>query len=71
MYFVAIRDDLRSLEDPIIDVSAELVLAKLCISGMVPVYVCAFYRPPSSDMEPITQLTNFLTLFNGNLVSLM
>ena len=61
--FVAIRDDLKSFEDPIIDVSAELVWAKLCISGMVPVYVCAFYRPPNSDMEPITQLKNFLTLY--------
>jgi len=53
--FVAISDDLRSLEDPIIDASAELVWAKLCIASadwyglncvlvvlMVPVYVCAF-----------------------------
>jgi len=64
--FVAISDDLRSLEDPVIDVSAELVWAKLCISGMVPMYICAFYRPPNSDVEPIVQLRKFLnSLFNG------
>jgi len=39
--FVAISDNLTSLEDPIIDVSAELVWAKLSIHGMAPVYICA------------------------------
>ena len=53
--FVAINDNLTSLEDPIIDVSAELVWAKLCVSGMVPVYICDFYRPPNSNVEPIIQ----------------
>jgi len=51
--FVAVSNDLTSLEDPIINVSAELVWAKLCIKSMVPVYICAFYRPSNSDVEPI------------------
>jgi len=58
---VAVSDNLTSLEDPIIDVSAELVWAKLCIHGMTPVYICAFYRPPNCDVEPIMQLRKFLS----------
>ena len=58
---MAVSDNLTSLEDPIIDVSAELVWAKLCIHGMTPVYICAFYRPPNCDVEPIMQLRKFLS----------
>jgi len=58
--FVAIKNDLKSLQDPDINVSVELIWAKLSLKGIAPVYICSFYRPPNSDSEPILQLGKFL-----------
>jgi len=53
--FVVASDNLTSLDDPIIDVSA------VYIHGMAPMYICAFYRLPNCDVEPIIQLRKFLS----------
>ena len=67
--FVAIKDDLTSSHKPILSASAELVWAKLFIVGMKPLYICSYYRPPNSDLEPLVELKNSLSsLFNGKSV---
>ena len=64
-----IKDDLTSSYEPILSVSAELIWAKLFIVGMKPLYICSYYRPPNSDLEPLLELKNFLcSLFNGKSV---
>ena len=67
--FVAIKDDLTSSHKPVLRASAELVWAKLFIVGMKPLYICSYYRPPNSDLEPLVELKNSLSsLLNGKSV---
>ena len=67
--FVTIKDDLTSLYEPILSISAELIWARLFIVGMKLLYICSFYRPPNSNLEPFLELKNFLSsLLNGKSV---
>ena len=67
--FVAIKDDLTSSHELILSASAELVWTKLFIVGMKPLYICSYYRPPYSDLEPLVELKNSLSsLLNGKSV---
>ena len=67
--FVAIKDDRTSSHEPILSASAELVWTKLSIVGIKPLYICSYYRPPNSDLEPFVELKNSLSpLLNGKSV---
>ena len=45
--FVAIKDDLTSQHEPILNISAELVCAKVSLVGTRPLYICSYYRQPN------------------------
>ena len=67
--FVIIKDDLTSSYKPILSIFAELIWAKLFLVGMKLLYICSFYRPTNSDLEPHVKFKNFLSfLLNGKSV---
>ena len=54
--FLCIKKNLQCLEKSTLDVEAELIWVKLTPLNQCPIFVCAFYRPPSTDLHPIEQL---------------
>jgi len=54
--FLCIKKHLQCLEESSLDAEAELIWVKLIPSNQRPIFVCAFYRPPSTDLQPIEQL---------------
>ena len=66
--FLCIKKQLQVLEEPQLDVEAELILIKLTPLNQSPICICIFYRPPNSDSHPIEQLrlsiTNLLNQYN-------
>ena len=61
--FVAIKGDLTSLHEPILNISAELVCAKVSLVGTRPLYICSYYRQPNSELESLFELKKFLYSF--------
>ena len=54
--FLCIKKQLQVLEEPPLDTEAKLIWIKLTPPNQSPIYICAFYRPPTSDLYPIEQL---------------
>ncbi|XP_065892800.1 uncharacterized protein [Dysidea avara] len=54
--FLCIKKQLQVLEEPSLDTEAELIWIKLTPPNQSPIHICAFYRPPTSDLYPIEQL---------------
>ena len=54
--FLCIKKQLQVLEEPSLDTEAELIWIKLTPPNQRPIHICAFYRPPTSDLYPIEQL---------------
>ena len=59
--FLCIKKYLQVLEEPQLDVEAELIWAKLTPLNQSPIHICAFYRPPNADSHPIEQLRLSIT----------
>ena len=53
---MCIKKQLQVLEEPSLDTEAELIWIKLTPPNQRPIHICAFYRPPTSDLYPIEQL---------------
>ena len=51
-----LKKQLQVLEEPSLDTEAELIWIKLTPPNQRPIHICAFYRPPTSDLYPIEQL---------------
>ena len=51
--FLAINDTLATMEEPALDANAELIWAKINLHNSPPIYICSYYRPPHSDLQPI------------------
>ena len=43
-------------EERELDADAELIWAKIMLPNIRPIYLCSFYRPPDSNLNPILQL---------------
>ena len=54
--FLAINDTLATMEEPALDANAELIWAKVNLHNSPPIYICSYYRPPHSDLQPILEL---------------
>ena len=65
---MCIKKQLKVLEEPQLDVEAELIWIKLTPLNQSPICICTFYHPPNSDSHPIEQLclsiTNLLNQSN-------
>ena len=58
--FIGYKDHLNVCEESSLILDAEMVWVKLYNSNKKPMYLCSFYRPPDSNMHPITQLSESL-----------
>ena len=45
-----------SVEEPTLDTNAELVWANINLLNSAPLYICSYYRPPHSDLQPILEV---------------
>ena len=54
--FVCIKKQLQGLEEPSLNVQAELIWVKITPLNQSPIHICTFYHPPISDSPPIEQL---------------
>jgi len=54
--FLGIKNTLVSVEEPTLDTDAELKWAKINLLNSAPLYICSYYRPPYSDLQPILEL---------------
>ena len=65
---MCIKKQLQVLEEPQLDVEAEIIWIKLTPLNQSPIHIRTFYRPPNSDSHPIEQLrlsiTNLLNQSN-------
>jgi len=59
--FVCIKKQLQGLEEPSLNVQAELIWVKLTPLNQSPIHICTFYHPPTSDSHPLDQLHLSLT----------
>jgi len=59
--FLCIKKQLQVLEEPSLDTDTELIWIKLTPHNQSPIHICAFYRPPTSDLYPMEQLRLSLT----------
>jgi len=50
--FLGIKDTLVSVEVPTLDTNAELIWAKINLHNSPPLYICSYYQPPHSDLQP-------------------
>ena len=50
------KDALVTMEEPTLDSNAELIWAKINLYNSRPLYICSYYRPPHSDLQPILEL---------------
>ena len=44
------------MEEPTLDTNAELVWANINLLNSAPLYICSYYRPPHSDLQPILEV---------------
>jgi len=58
--FLCVSNSLDILEQPNLQVEAELVWAKIHFKGKQPVFICSFYRPPDRYLNPLIQLRQLL-----------
>ena len=54
--FVCIKKHFNVSEERELDADAELIWAKIMLPNTRPIYLCSFYRPPDSNLNPILQL---------------
>ena len=59
--FLAIRNNLFFTEEPSFHGDIEIVCVKLCLDKLKPIYVCSFYRPPNTSMDPIIEFKHLLS----------
>jgi len=59
--FLAIRNNLLFLEEPIFHGDTEMVWVKLCLDKSKPIYICSFYRPPNTSVDSITEFRHLLS----------
>ena len=65
--FLAIRNNLFFTEEPSFHGDTEMVWVKLCLDKLKPIYVCSFYRPPNTSMDPIIEFKHLLSdIFTHN-----
>jgi len=55
--FLCVRETLNVTEQPVLNLNAEIVWAKITLAKRNPIYICSFYRPPdpSSTTPDITK----------------
>ena len=66
--FIGYKDHLNICEESSLMLDTEIVWAKLYNSNNKPIYLCSFYRPPDSNVYPITQLSEPLYKLCSNQV---
>lgn len=54
--FLGIKDTLVAVEEPTITTAAEIIWAKISLYNLPSLYICSYYRPPQSDLQPILEL---------------
>ena len=68
--FLCITENLGVSEEPELNVTAEIIWAKVSLSKRSPIYVCSFYRPPDRSTDPIVQLGSSLNILICRFTSL-
>jgi len=58
--FLFVSNSLDMLEQPNLQVEAELVWARIFFRGKQSVFICSFYRPPDNSLNPLIQLRQSL-----------
>ena len=59
--FILVNDKIVSSEETVLSVEgAEMVWDKVLVVGMGDLYLCSFYRPPSSDIEYLDKVNESL-----------
>ena len=53
---MCIKDTLVAVEEPTITTIAEIIWAKISLCNLPSLYICSYYRPPQSDLQPILEL---------------
>ena len=54
--FLGIKDTLVAVEEPTITTAAKIIWAKISLYNLPSLYICSYYRPPQSDLQPILEL---------------
>ena len=54
--FLGIKDTLVVVEEPTITTAAEIIWAKISLYNLPSLYICSYYHPPQSDLQPILEL---------------
>ena len=58
--FLCFNQMLNVTEEPSLQCNAELIWGKIKLHNKKPLYVCSFYRPPTSTLDPILELNESL-----------
>ena len=62
--FLGIKNRLVSIEESTLDTNAELIWAKINFHNSPPLYICSFYWPPHSDLQPILEINESIDKLN-------
>ena len=54
--FLGITDTLVAVEEPTITTAAEIIWAKISLYNLPSLYICSYYCPQQSDLQPILEL---------------